>query len=117
MRGGIKIDGDTRISNLLKKFNNNFPFLKIEISRRGEDYSRDHRDFKLFELATVKKPQEFWIYEDMKVIDVEEIFKNSLGLQIAIYRKMGKSLVETTFTSQWTLSHQNEKGQEIFSAI
>ena len=53
----------------------------------------------------------------MKVSEVEALFWDKLGIQISIYRKMGNSVVETSYTSQWTLDHQNEKGKEIYSTI
>ena len=109
----IIITAETRISNLVKRFKNAFPFLRIEIFRKGEDISHDHRDFRLFEIATIKKPIEFSIDGEMKVSEVESKFWDNLGLQVSIFRKMGTSVVETSFTSQWTLNHQNNKGEEI----
>lgn len=113
----ILIDGDTRISQLLKGFNTAFPFLRLEIYRKGDKMSIDHRDFRLFELGNLKNPQSFGISGELNVKEIEALFKSKLGLDIAIFRKMGNSEVETTFTSQWTLNHQNHKGQEIHQAI
>ena len=50
----------------------------------------------------------------MKVTELEAIFWDKLGLQISVYRKTGSSMIETTLTNQWTLSHQNNKSKEIF---
>ena len=112
----IVIDAETRISHLIKKFNKLFPFLRIEVFKRGEDVSVDHRDFRLFDISSNKNPSSFKFDGESKVIDVETLFKEKLGLHIAIFRKMGTSIVETTFTSDWTLNHQNLKGEEIFLA-
>jgi hypothetical protein len=117
MKGNIKIDDELRMSKLLKKFNSLFPYLKIQIFRKGEDFTKDPRDFKIFELATIGQPTGFVIDGDFKVEDVEKMFMVNLGLKVNIYRKMGKSLVETSYTSSWTLNHQNLKGQEIFRSI
>lgn len=113
----ILIDAETRISQLLKRFNRAFPFLRMEIYKKGEIVSHDHRDFKLFEIANIKNPKPFTITGELKVREVEEMFMSELGLKIAIFRKMGTSIVETTFTSEWTLNHQNSKGEEIYFAI
>lgn len=113
----ILIDSETRISQLLKGFNTAFPFLRLEIYRKGDKMSIDHRDFRLFELGNLKSPQSFSISGELKVKEMEALFKSKLGLDVAIFRKMGSSEVETTFTSQWTLNHQNHKGQEIHQTI
>lgn len=113
----ILIDSGTRISQLMKGFNTAFPFLRIEIYRKGEAVSIGHRDFVLFEIANIENPDGFLIDGDMKVNEIESLFKEKLGLEISIFRKMGTSEVETTYTSLWTLNHQNFKGEEIHFAI
>jgi hypothetical protein len=110
----IIIDQEIRISNFLREFSEVFPYLKIEVSKKGVDYSHDYRDFKLFEISTKRKPEGFKISGDMKVTELETIFWDKLGLQISVYRKTGSSMIETTLTNQWTLSHQNNKSKEIF---
>ncbi len=113
----IFINSETRISQILNGFNAAFPFLRIEIYKKGEVITLDHRDFRLFEIAGIKDPKEFIIHGELKVSEIEQLFLSKLGLKIAIFRKMGTSIVETTFTSQWTLNHQNSKGEEIFLVI
>jgi hypothetical protein len=115
--GQILVDNETRISHLLKRFNTAFPFLRLEILKKGEKMSTDHRDFRLFELSHLKEPQGFIISGNLSVKETEALFRSKLGLEVAIFRKMGGSEVETTFTSQWTLEHQNHKGQEIHFVI
>ena len=119
MKGSKKIwiDSATRISELMKGFNIAFPFLRIEIYRKGEAVSLGQRDFVVFEIANVEYPEGFVIEGDMKVSEIENLFQKNLGLEISIFRKMGTSEVETTFTSLWTLNHQNNKGEEIQFAI
>ncbi len=119
MKGGKKIfiDPTTRVSQLIKGFKTAFPFLRIEIYRKGEPVSLGHRDFVLFEIANVENPEGFLIEGDMQVNEIENLFLRKLGLQISIFRKMGTSEVETTYTSLWTLNHQNSKGEEIHFAI
>lgn len=119
MKGGkkIRIDSETKISELMNGFNIAFPFLRIEIYRKGEAVSLGHRDFIVFEIANVENPEGFVIEGDMRVSEIESLFLKNLGLEISIFRKMGTSEVETTYTSLWTLNHQNNKGQEIHFAI
>jgi hypothetical protein len=115
--GQILVDNETRISQLLRRFNATFPFLRLEILKKGEKMNIDHRDFILFDLSNLKEPQGFIISGNLSVKETEELFKSKLGLEAAIFRKMGGYEVETTFTSQWTLDHQNQKGQEICFVI
>lgn len=113
----IFINSETRISQILNGFNAAFPFLRIEIYKKGEIITLDHRDFRLFEIASIKDPRDFMIHGELQVNEVEQLFLSKLGLKVSIFRKMGTSTVETTFTSQWTLNHQNSKGEEIHFAI
>jgi hypothetical protein len=113
----IYINSETRISQILNGFNAAFPFLRIEIYKKGEVITLDHRDFRLFEIAGSKEPKDFTIHGELKVSEIEQLFFLNLGLKVAIFRKMGTSTVETTFTSQWTLNHQNCKGEEIYLTI
>ena len=74
----------------------------------------DQRDFKLFDISSHKEPSSFFFNGESKVMEVEALFEDNLGLKISIFRKMGTSIVETAFTSNWTLNHQNLIGKEIF---
>jgi hypothetical protein len=110
----ITINSETRISHLINRFNKLFPFLRIEVFRKGEDFDVGQRDFKLFDISIHKLPSSFHFNGESKVIEVETLFEYNLGLKISIFRKMGTSIVETAFTSDWTLNHQNLIGKEIF---
>ena len=67
--------------------------------------------------TNLKYAEGFIIEPEMTVHDLEEAFWGNMGIQTAVFRKVGSSMLETTFTSGWTLEHQNNKGQELKTAF
>lgn len=110
----ININLDWTIAELEEVFSQAFPFLSLEIYRNGEEINKSFRNFSLRRLAAIRKPQSFSIFEKMTVAELVEVFWESLGIQVAVARKLANSKVETTFTSQWTLEKQNNIGSEVF---
>jgi hypothetical protein len=113
----IVINSETRLSDFIRTFGQTFPFLKIEIFKKGKEMSHTHIDYRLFDLANKKSPSGFEIFKSLKVIELEQLFWNNLGIQISVFRKMGNSVFETSYTSDWTLDHQNQKGAQLVSTI
>ena len=107
------INGELTIAEVESKFNLLFPFLTIEFFRKGESIEGNYRLRTLREVARKKVLESFIIYPDLTVHELEEAFWANMGLQVSIYRKVGNSILETSFTSGWTLEHQNKKGSEL----
>jgi hypothetical protein len=59
--------------------------------------------------------ESFVIYPKLAVHEVEEAFWSNMGLQVSVYRKVGNSILETSFVVGWTLEHQNKKGSELLT--
>ena len=55
----IYIHENLRISELIKGFITLYPYLKLEIFKKGEEMSHNYRDFKLIEIATVRNQ---WVF-------------------------------------------------------
>ena len=53
------------------------------------------------------------VVEEMKVKDLERIFKDQFSLAMQVFRKSGNLWLETTMTDNWTLQQQNDHGREI----
>jgi hypothetical protein len=53
------------------------------------------------------------IFADMKVSELEQLFEQEFGLHVQVFRRMGNTWVETTFTDNLSLCEQNEKAEEI----
>ena len=51
--------------------------------------------------------------ENMLVSELENQFAEKLKLSAQIFRKSGKTWLETTFTDSWSLKKQNQEGIEL----
>jgi hypothetical protein len=51
--------------------------------------------------------------ENIPVTELEKLFKENFGLNVQVFRKSGKSWIETTVTDSWTLKKQNDQGKEL----
>ncbi len=108
------------ISDIQKEFNVAFPFLKIEFFN-SRSFSRS--DFlahqiipsnrKIGDSQLAVTDGKIRIVEEMKVKDLEKIFKDQFSLAVQVFRKSGNLWLETTMTDDWTLQQQNDHGCEI----
>ncbi|WP_341225924.1 hypothetical protein [uncultured Arcticibacterium sp.] len=105
------------IAEVETKFNILFPFLTIEFFRNGESIEGNFRWKTIKDYGRKKIQESFSIEPQMTVHEMEEMFWEKLGLQVSVFRKVGKSILETSFTSGWTLEHQNTKGSELQRAF
>ena len=112
------------ITEVQKEFNNMFPFLKLEFfqnkasNRSGFSLKNlVSHDRKIVEVQPSIKDGEVQIMEEMKVQDLEKIFKDQFGLAVQVFRRSGNLWLETTMTDSWTLRQQNEHGEEISSGV
>ncbi len=111
----ILVDGKMKIGELVHVFHELFPFLALEIYQNGEPVSLDYRHYSLNYVSAIKEGKPLVITPKLSVVELEELFWNNLGIQISIFRRVGNSLLQTSFTSQWTLEHQNSRGNSIFT--
>ena len=108
------------IGEIQKEFNEAFPFLKLEFFKT-RSFSRSdfmanqiipsHRKIGDGQLAITDGDIE--IAGEMKVKDLEKIFKDQFSLAAQVFRKSGNLWLETTMTDNWTLQQQNDHGREI----
>lgn len=118
----IKVISTTKIAALQKEFNDAFPFLKLQFFTRRQSagkgsHKKDLIDSELMLRQFQKKKTSgaILLKESMKVSELEELFSNIFGLSVQVFRKSGKSWIETTVTDDWTLQQQNEEGRELSS--
>jgi hypothetical protein len=109
-----------KISTLQNSFNHEFPFLRLEFFRHGHSLYGGNSKTDLLNRekiagstlrSTGKK--EILITEDHTVAAVEQMFSENFGLAVQVFRKSGKSWLETTRTDDWTLRKQNDQGLEL----
>lgn len=112
----IIIDKKMTIKQLTKVFNEVYPFLKLEVYCRGEEVSSDSFH-TLASVSSMKNPENLMISPKMTVSEVENEFWETLGLQVAIFRKMGSSWLRTAFTNSWTLERQNHIGENMYVTL
>ena len=109
----IIVDKSKTVAELLNQFNEMFPFLKLGIYFKGEDLSFEQTHWLLQKITSKRESSSFSIRPTMKVSELEQLFWEYMGIQITIFRKAGKSWLPTSYTSEWSLEHQNNKGIEM----
>lgn len=116
----LHIAPDRLISDIQKEFNKMFPFLKIEFFN-NRSFSRSgfsaqqiiSQNRKIGDTQLAIKDGNIEIAEQMKVNELENIFKDQFSLAAQVFRKSGNIWLETTMTDNWTLQQQNNHGKEI----
>lgn len=108
------------ISEIQQEFNNVFPFLKIEFFNKKSISSSDYsarqlipKTRKIGDSQLTITDGDIEIDEEMKVNELENIFKDQFSLAVQVFRKSGNLWLETTMTDNWTLHQQNNHGKEI----
>ncbi len=107
------VEPDLSIFELKEIFHQKFPNLFIDLYLNGEEIKESLFNLKLIQFGVKPNPKSFVITSEMSVEEVIEEFNNILGIKISVFRKLGNSNVEASFTSQWSLALQNEKGGEM----
>lgn len=116
----LNIATNRLIKDIQKEFNEIFPFLKLEFFKT-KSFSRSefmtHQIIPSNQKIGEGQPEihdgNIEISENMKVKDLENIFKDRFRLAAQVYRKSGNLWLETTMTDNWTLQQQNDHGREI----
>lgn len=107
-----------KISDIQKMFEKEFPYLKIEFfTKKHQSYEGSPKSQMVDKNTPISKLTdklgEIEIHEDMTVNEVERLFEEKLGLHVQVFRKSGRTYLETSVTDNWTLKKQNEVGKEI----
>ena len=120
----IQINDHRKILAIQKEFSTLFPWLKIEFFNKphkvkgGSPLSQLVSSSKtLGECRTVHNSGVITIVPGMTVADLEQSFRDVYGLSIQIFRKSGKTWLETTVTDTWTLEKQNQQGQLLSQSV
>lgn len=109
----LNVNADLKASDLIKRFNEIFPFLRLEIYHRGQEMGEVAHHYFLKDIVNKKELENFIIIPEMKVSEVEEKFWDKMGLQVSVFRKSGKTWLESSFTNYWSLERQNNLGMEM----
>ncbi len=115
----LHIAPNRSINQIQEEFNRTFPYLKLEFfyKKSGKsNYSVSQLVSPTKNLGELHKSiieGDIEIGDEIKVIDLENTFRNEFGLAVQVFRQSGSIWLETTFTDSWTLYQQNKHGQEI----
>lgn len=115
----LKIDANQKISAIKAQFNAAFPYLRIEFFKHQHEAKapspKTDMITKDMTLNAIKKSDRKYIEikDDMPVTKLEQLFQKEFGISTQIFRKSGKSWLETSVTDDWTLKRQNEEGMEL----
>ena len=114
----LYIEKGTPVKEIARQFNLYYPYLNIEFYKMP--HLKDHSSSEEVTESTFPSSpltqftQEFTInISSNKTIKELEKECASLGLRGQIYRKSGNVWIETSFTNDWTLQHQNYEGEQI----
>ena len=116
----ITINDERKISAIQKEFNDAFPYLKLEFfakpHTKGGASSKKlikSNSKTLGECRTIHKRGHVSIIPSMTVYELEQEFQDRYGLTLQVFRKSGRSWLETTATDGWMLSKQNSEGEAL----
>jgi hypothetical protein len=116
----LHIEPNRLISDIQKEFNKVFPFLKLEFfynkNQSRSKFSAKEiipHNKKIGDEQRAVTDGEIIINDEMKVNELENIFKQKFSLSAQVFRKSGNLWLETTMTDDWTLQQQNNHGREI----
>jgi len=114
----INITNNKTIEELQADFNNEFPYLKIQFFKHSHKMFKGSDKKELIPISTTIGALKHHngaieISDNMTVSDLETMFKQKLGLNVQVFRKSGRSWLETTVTDNWTLRKQNDEGKEL----
>lgn len=118
----IPIDNNRSLSEVQELFNDAFPYLKLEFckgtSQRRDAMAAGRNAVRLLgEFRVSRTSGEIVISPAMTVLELERIFREEYGLSICVYRKSGRSWLETVLTNSWTLQKQNAEGENLSNSL
>ncbi len=118
----LTISDNQKLSDVKDEFNKMFPFLKLEFfkHKHGVHGGNAKSDMLSSDLTFKKASKQhneggIIIKENMSVANLEQLFQDVFGISAQVFRKSGRSWIETSVTDDWSLKRQNEEGRELSS--
>jgi hypothetical protein len=116
----LVIEAGQKLSYVQKQFNDHFPFLKIEFFiTRHQAHAASLRkdmitgDLTVKQLHASHRAEPIIVSPDMAVSNLEQLFQQRFHISVQVFRKSGRSWLETSFTDDWSLKQQNDQGREL----
>ncbi len=120
------INDTIKIADLQQAFTSMFPFLKLELYRRGGLSGNKVAEIKqpilakdktLAEVVEVIKNEQVEVKPNMTVSELEARLKDIFGISLQVFRRSGNVWLLTSFTDSWTLEEQNQQGELITQQV
>ena len=121
MSNTIEIDNEfMTLREIKEQFNNKFPNLKIEFFQKHHDTGQASPKTAIYDdNLTLKDVRDegslnpISIHGNTKTSTLEEHFENEYGVSVQVYKKRGKTWIQSTKTDDWTLSEQEESTHSV----
>lgn len=114
----LKVTDHYRISDIQDKFNECFPFLKLEFYHAAHDWKEGspaaeciQESEKIGHIRTVHNPEILDIKSWHRTGDVEQLFRQKLGLNVQIFRLDGNRWLQSTESDVLTLRQQSDMAE------
>lgn len=111
----LKVTDYHRISDIQDKFNECFPFLKLEFYQSPHSWKEGsantdcfHENEKIGHIRNLHHPEILDIKSWHRTGDVEQLFKQKLNLNVQIFRRDGNRWVQSTESDALTLKQQSD---------
>lgn len=115
----MQIESTHKLSEIQKKFNSKYPFLKLEFFSKPHDVGAGspkkdilNNELSIADISTKEKSGTINIQPQSKAFEIEQNFMKLFGLSAQVFRLSGNVWLETTSTDDWTLEEQNNTGKE-----
>lgn len=119
------IDDQAKLIEIQEEFNKHFPFLRLAFFNFDPSGFRNcskenmitDTEKTIGAIRHVHRAGSISLNGHQKTSTIEEQFMENFGISAQVFRKSGKSWLETTTTDNWTLAEQNRKGEEMAQAV
>ena len=116
----IRIDDTKKLSTIQTEFSETFPYLMLEFFTRPHNIGTPSPKKIMIPIVktvgqcrSVHTQGKLTIIPSMTVAALEQVFNETYGLSVQVFRKSGNVWLETTVTDGWTLEKQNRHGEEL----
>ncbi len=113
----ILVNKDLPIESLSHQFKEQFPFLRLEFSFNGLALTSFQLKSAIKNIAKKKVLTDFSFTNTNTVAELETLFWENMGIIVTVFRKSGKTWLETTYSSHWSLQKQNNLGNASYLEV
>jgi hypothetical protein len=113
------INDNKTLKELKEEFKTKFPHLSIQFYNTSHNPNEGNirqnildENLKVGDVRTLHIEGEMSIDGHLKTSAFEQMFKNTFGVNVQVFRKAGDIWLQTTITDHWTLAEQERAAQE-----